>query len=104
MSALFIINRYMTSLGYIPIAYFVFNPPLDLAVSGCNLLMPFTFRWLNLFQMYVIRYELGDPRSHNSIEYSRCQNYIRFPAFLSLTTQVIISCAYNSGYSRRLSL
>jgi len=52
INTLFIINRYMTGLGYIPIMYFIFHSPPDPAI---------------------------------------CRNYIRFPAFLSIITQTIIS-------------
>jgi len=52
LNILFIINRYTTCFGYVPIAYFTFNSPSDIM---------------------------------------ECSRFVRFPAALSITTQVIIS-------------
>jgi len=52
LNILFIINRYTTFFGYIPITYFIFNSPSDMTT---------------------------------------CNQFVRFPAILSIITQAIIS-------------
>ncbi|KAI5117895.1 hypothetical protein M0805_001552 [Coniferiporia weirii] len=68
-STLFLLNRYITSLGYLPIIYFIFNPPDDMMTIYYGVFL--------------------DGRVLTSTP--SCRNFARLGGYLSLFTQVIIA-------------
>ena len=88
INAIFLVNRYVTFLGYIALMIFTFSPPNNLSVSllqiVSTLLSELTVSQVVGLQSYHVKLPLNK-------SLSRCKKITRLGGSLSLLTQIIIA-------------